>query len=101
MSGRKESPVVSGTSVLANPQDPGGRPMEVQHVDDAKRIYREGETRTKEAVRNVDGHQVSDDIGNTGDEIRKDLGNAGDDLRSAGDHAADDARHARDEAGNR
>jgi hypothetical protein len=76
MSGRKESPVVSGTSVLANPPD------------------------TKEAVRNVDGHQVSDDIGNTGDEIRKDLGNAGDDLRRAGDHAADDARHGKDDARN-
>jgi hypothetical protein len=56
-------------------------------MDDAKKFYREGEDKTKEAMREVDGHDLGDDIGNAGDEIRKDLGNAGDDLRDAGDRA--------------
>lgn len=66
-------------------------------MDDVKKAYRAGETATKETLREVDGHQLSDDIGNAGDEIRKDLGNAGDDMREAGDRVADDAR----DAGNR
>ena len=57
-------------------------------MDDAKRIYREGEQKIKETVREVDGHDVGDDIGNAGDEIRKDLGNAGDDMRRANEDAA-------------
>jgi hypothetical protein len=61
-------------------------------MDDAKRLYREGETRTKETLRELDGHDLSDDVGNAGDEIRKDLGNLGDDARRAGDRAADEAR---------
>lgn len=61
-------------------------------MDDAKRIYREGETKAKEGLRELDGHDVGDDIGNAGDELRKDLGNAGDRLREAGDRAEDDAR---------
>jgi hypothetical protein len=61
-------------------------------MDDAKRIYREGEDKTKEAAREVDGHQVTDDLGNAGDEIRKNLGNAGDDLRHAGDRTAEEVR---------
>ena len=60
-------------------------------MEDAKRMYREGETKTKEAARELDGHQVTDDIGNAGDEIRKNLGNMGDDTRRAGDDAARDA----------
>ena len=63
-------------------------------MDDAKRLYREGATTTKEAARDLDGHDLSDDIGNAGDEIRKDLGNAGDSLRNAGDGAAHDAKDA-------
>ena len=61
-------------------------------MDDAKRIYREGEDKAREAARELDGHQLSDDLGNAGDEIRKDLGNAGDDLRDAGDRATDEVR---------
>ena len=61
-------------------------------MDDVKRIYREGETRTKEALRDLDGHDASDDIGNAGDEIRKDLGNAGDELRRSGEHAREEGR---------
>ncbi len=52
-------------------------------MDDLKRIYREGEDKTKETAREVDGHDLGDDIGNAGDDIRKDLGNAGDDARRA------------------
>ena len=59
-------------------------------MDDAKRVYREGEDRVKEAARDVDGHDVGDDVGNAGDKIRKDLGNAGDTMRRTGDHLADD-----------
>jgi hypothetical protein len=62
-------------------------------MEDAKRIYREGEDKAKEAAREVDGHQVTDDIGNAGDEIRKNLGNAGDQLRDAGDRTADEVRN--------
>ena len=61
-------------------------------MDDAKRVYREGETRTKEALREVDGHDLGDDVGNAGDEVRKGLGNLGDDLRNAGDRATETAR---------
>jgi hypothetical protein len=52
-------------------------------MDDVKKVYREGETKTKEAARELDGHSLSDDIGNAGDEMRKNLGNAGDDARRA------------------
>jgi hypothetical protein len=52
-------------------------------MDDVKRVYREGETKTKETARELDGHSVSDDIGNAGDELRKNLGNAGDRARNA------------------
>ena len=53
-------------------------------MDDVKRIYREGEKKTKEAWRKADGHEdLADKVGNAGDEIRKDLGNAGDDLDDA------------------
>lgn len=61
-------------------------------MDDAKRIYREGEQKTKETLRDVDGHDLGDDVGNAGDEIRKDLGNMGDDFRHEADRATDKAR---------
>jgi hypothetical protein len=60
-------------------------------MDEIKRVYREGEAKAKEAIRDVDGHDAGDDVGNAGDQVRKGLGNAGDDLRRAGDHAADEA----------
>jgi len=59
-------------------------------MEDAKRLYREGEQKVKEGARELDGHQPSDDIGNAGDELRKNLGNAGDDMRNADDRAMDD-----------
>ena len=48
---------------------------------DIKKPFREVEDKTREAGRELDGHDASDDIGNAGDEIRKDAGNLGDDLR--------------------
>lgn len=48
---------------------------------DIKKPFREVEDKTREAGREVDGHDVGDDIGNAGDEIRKDAGNLGDDVR--------------------
>lgn len=50
-------------------------------MDDMKRIYREGEEKTKEGARELDGHDLGDDLGNLGDDARKTLGNMGDDLR--------------------
>lgn len=59
-------------------------------MDDLKRIYREGEDKVKEGGRELDGHDVGDDVGNAGDDIRKGLGNAGDDLRREGRGAEKD-----------
>ena len=64
-------------------------------MDDVKAGVREVENKTKEAVRELDGHDLGDDIGNAGDDIRKDLGNAGDEMRRSaaevGDRAEDEA----------
>jgi hypothetical protein len=56
-------------------------------MDDAKRVGREVETETKKGIRELDGHDLGDDIGNAGDEVKKDLGNLGDDLRRGGREA--------------
>jgi hypothetical protein len=50
-------------------------------MDQVKRAGREVETETKRGMRELDGHDLGDDIGNAGDEVKKDLGNIGDDLR--------------------
>jgi hypothetical protein len=65
-------------------------------MDKAKHAYREGEARVKEAARDVDGHDIGDDVGNAGDQVRKGLGNAGDAVRRTADHVAEDVdREAR------
>ena len=57
-------------------------------MDDIKRAFREGEVGAKKGIRRADGKEdLSDKLGNLGDEIRKDLGNAGDDIRRENDHA--------------
>ena len=61
-------------------------------MDDAKKIYREGENKVREAGREFDGHDAGDDVGNLGDDIRKDLGNAGDDMRRTAKESQDEAR---------
>jgi hypothetical protein len=65
-------------------------------MDDIKRAGRDVETETKKQMRDLDGHDVGDDIGNAGDEVKKDLGNLGDDVRRGGrnieDHI-DDSTH--------
>jgi hypothetical protein len=69
-------------------------------MDDAKRVGREIETKTKKGIRELDGHDLGDDIGNAGDEMKKELGNVGDDLRRRGrevEHEVDRDLH---EAGN-
>ena len=63
---------------------------------DVKKGYREVEDKARELGREVDGHDVGDDIGNAGDEIRKDLGNTGDDLRRGIDDAKRDAERRGD-----
>jgi hypothetical protein len=59
-------------------------------MDDAKKIYREGEQKVKKAVRGADGEEtVADKVGNAGDEARKQAGNAGDAIRKGADQAQD------------
>lgn len=53
-------------------------------MDDVKRAGREVETETKKGMRELDGHDLGDDIANAGDEVKKDLGNLGDDVRREG-----------------
>jgi len=57
---------------------------------DVKKVDRELEDKSREFGRELDGHDIGDDIGNAGDEIRKDLGNTGDDLRRGVDDVTDD-----------
>jgi hypothetical protein len=60
-------------------------------MDDVKKGYREAEETTKEAWRKSDGEEdLSDKLGNAGDEARKNLGNLGDDARDAADDATDE-----------
>ena len=61
-------------------------------MDDAKKIYREGENKAREVGRELNGHDVGDDVGNLGDDIRKDLGNAGDDMRRTAKQAEEQRR---------
>lgn len=60
-------------------------------MEDVKRTYREGEEKTKEAWRDVDGTDAEDEIGNVGDDIRQGLGNAGDEVRRDDPDVAEDA----------
>ena len=62
---------------------------------DVKDTLRDVKTDTKEAAREVDGHQLKDDIGNAGDRLRDDLGKAGDKIR---DDMDDLHRHAQETA---
>ena len=59
-------------------------------MNNPKEPYREAEQGVKKTLREVDGHDVTDDLGNAGDEIRKDLGNAGDDVRRGTEDAVDE-----------
>ncbi len=62
-------------------------------TDDVKKVFREGETSTKGALRNADGEEsLTDKLGNAGDDIRKELGNAGDDIRHDTDRVDDPNR---------
>lgn len=59
-------------------------------MDDLKKGYRETEESAKETWRKADGEEdLSDKVGNLGDDVRKGLGDAGDDLRDAADDATD------------
>ena len=52
-----------------------------------KETYRDVEQDVKKVRRDIDGHDLGDDLGNAGDEIRKDLGNGGDTLREGARNA--------------
>ena len=43
-------------------------------MDQMKKVGREVETETKKQIRDLDGHDLGDDLGNAGDEVKKDLG---------------------------
>jgi hypothetical protein len=60
-------------------------------MDDVKKTYRDVEQGAKKTVREIDGHDVGDDVGNAGDAVRKDLGNAGDKVQHESERAIDDA----------
>ena len=56
-------------------------------MDQVKQAGRELETETKKGLRELDGHDLGDDIANAGDEVKKGLGNLGDGLRREGREA--------------
>ncbi len=58
-------------------------------MDQMEKTRRDVENEVKETVRDLDGHDVGDDIGNAGDRIREGLGNTGDDVRRSIDDATD------------
>jgi len=64
---------------------------------DVKDTLRDVKTNTKEAAREVDGHQLKDDVGNAGDRMRDDLGKAGDRMRDEADKLHRDAHETADE----
>ena len=57
---------------------------------DVNKTYRDVEEKSREFGRELDGHDVGDDVGNAGDDIRKNLGNAGDEIRRGLDDAGDE-----------
>ncbi|MEX1072742.1 MAG: hypothetical protein WED86_03495 [Chloroflexota bacterium] len=59
-------------------------------MDELKRVGREVENEGKKKLRDLDGHDLGDDIGNAGDEVKKDIGNLGDDLQRGGHEIADE-----------
>ena len=50
-------------------------------MDQLKQTGRDIETETRKHMRDLDGHDLGDDLGNAGDEIKKDLGNVGDEIK--------------------
>ena len=63
-------------------------------MDQVKRTGREVETDLKRGMRDLDGHDLGDDLGNAKDEVEQNLGNLGDDLRRRGrevEHEGDDS----------
>ena len=50
-------------------------------MDVAKKVYRADRDKARRTAREVDGHDLSDDVANLGDEARTRVANAGDDLR--------------------
>jgi hypothetical protein len=55
-------------------------------MNDPKKIYRKGNDTVRKVGRELDGHDVGDDVGNLGDTVRSDIGNAGDDIRGGAKH---------------
>lgn len=64
-------------------------------MDELKRAGREVETETKKKLRDLDGHDLGDDLGNAGDEVKKEIGNLGDDLHRGGHEIADELEKPR------
>ncbi len=68
---------------------------------DTKDTLRDAKTNTKAAVREVDGHQLGDDLANAGDRIRDGLGKVGDKAREEMDKLHRDANARVDDAPDR
>ncbi len=65
-------------------------------MDGIKKTVRETDKKVREAGREVDGHDVRDDVGNVGDEIKTRVGDAADDVRTGvGNLEREADRHGR------
>ena len=62
-------------------------------MDQAKITGREIATETKKRVRDLDGHDLGDDVENIKDEIGKDAGNLGDRIHEQGHKVARELDH--------
>ena len=65
-----------------------------------KDTLRDIKSDTKEAAREVDGHQAKDDVANVGDRVRDGLGKAGDKVRGGADDLHRGAHQAGDKIAN-
>ncbi len=74
-------------------------------MKEIRKAVRDLQTGLRKAGREADGHTVSDDIGNAGDEARKRAANARDDARSGArqvhSRAHEEESRARDESRDR
>jgi len=62
-------------------------------MDQVKITGRDVATETKKRIRDLDGHDLGDDVANIKDEIGKDAGNLGDRLHEKGHEIADELDH--------
>ena len=66
-------------------------------MDQAKITGRDIATETKRRIRDLDGHDLGDDVRNVKDEIGKDAGNLGDRIHEKGHEVARELDHEIDD----